>query len=59
MYRSLNIVRMIKSRGLRWAGQVARIEEGRSAFKMLMNLQERDLQEGLGGDEQAILEWIL
>ena len=26
---------MIKSRRLRWAGHVARIEEGRSAFKIL------------------------
>ena len=33
MYRSPNIVRVIKSRRLRWAGHVARMEEGRSAFK--------------------------
>ena len=26
---------MIKSRKLRWAGHVARMEEGRSAFKIL------------------------
>jgi len=30
-----NIVRVIKSRRLRWAVHVARIEEGRSAFKIL------------------------
>ena len=35
MYRSPNIVRMVKSRRLRWAGHVARMEEGRSAFKIL------------------------
>ena len=35
MYRSPNIVRMIKSRRLRCAGHVARLEEGRSAFKIL------------------------
>ena len=35
MYRSTNIVRVIKSRRLRWAGHVARMEEGRSAFKIL------------------------
>ena len=35
LYRSPNIVRVIKSRRLRWAGHVARMEEGRSAFKML------------------------
>ena len=34
-YRSPNIVGVIKSRRLRWAGHVARMEEGRSAFKML------------------------
>ena len=30
-----NIVRVIKSRGLRWAGHVARMEESRSVFKIL------------------------
>jgi len=35
LYRSFNIVRVIKSRRLRWAGHVARMEESRSAFKIL------------------------
>ena len=35
LYRSSNIVRVIKSRRLRWAGHVARMEEGRSSFKVL------------------------
>ena len=35
MYRSSIIVRVIKSRLLIWAGHVARMEEGRSAFKIL------------------------
>ena len=35
LYRSPNIARVIKSRRLRWAGHVARMEEGRSAFKFL------------------------
>ena len=35
LYRLPNIVRLIKSRRLRWAGNVARMEEGRSAFKIL------------------------
>ena len=35
MYRSPNIVRVIKSRRLRWAGHVARMEESRSAFKIV------------------------
>jgi hypothetical protein len=32
LYRLPNIARVIKSRRLRWAGHVARMEEGRSAF---------------------------
>ena len=35
MYRSSNIVRVINSKRLRLAGHVARMEEGRSAFKIL------------------------
>ena len=35
MYRSPNIVRVIKSRRFRWAGHVARMEESRNAFKIL------------------------
>ena len=35
LYRSPNIVRVIKSRRLRWAGHVARMEEDRNAFKIL------------------------
>ena len=35
MYRSLNIIRAIKSRRLRWAGHVVRMEEGSSDFKIL------------------------
>ena len=35
MYRSPNIVRVIESTRLRWTRHVARMEEGRSAFKIL------------------------
>ena len=35
LYRSSNIVRVNKSTRLRWADHVARMEEGRSAFKVL------------------------
>ena len=34
-YCSPNIVRVIKSRRLRWAGHVARMEEGRTGFRIL------------------------
>ena len=35
LYRSPNIVRVIKSRRLGWTGDVARMEEGWSAFEIL------------------------
>ena len=35
MYRSPNIVRVIKSRRLRWEEHIVRMEEGRSTFKVL------------------------
>jgi hypothetical protein len=35
LYRSPNIVRVIKSRRVRWAGHVARMEDGSSSFKFL------------------------
>ena len=34
MYRSPNIVRVIKSRRLRWADHVVRVEEGRTDCKI-------------------------
>jgi hypothetical protein len=36
MYSSLNIVRVIKSRGMRWAGHVARMGEGRGVYRVLV-----------------------
>jgi hypothetical protein len=35
LYRSPNIVRVIKSGRLRWAGYVTRMEEAMSALKIL------------------------
>ena len=35
LYSSLNIVRVIKSKRLRWAGHDGQMEEERSAFKIL------------------------
>ena len=34
LYCSPNIVRVIKSRRMRWAGRVARMEEGRGVHKV-------------------------
>ena len=36
LYCSPNIVRVIKSRRMRWAGHVARMEEGRGVHKVLV-----------------------
>ena len=36
MYRSPNIIRVIKSRRLKWAGHVSRMVEDRSVFKILI-----------------------
>ena len=60
LYRSPNIVRVIKSRRLRWAGHVARMEEGRRAFKILKGKHTRKRPLGrLGIDGKTILEWTL
>ena len=39
-YSSPNIVRVIKSRRMRWAGHVARMEEGRGVHKVLVGKPE-------------------
>ena len=60
MHHSANILRVIKPSRLRWAGLVARIEEDRSAFKVLTgNPQERDFWAGVGVDGRTLLEWTL
>ena len=60
MFCSPNIVRVIKSRTLRWAGRVVRIEDGRTDFKILTGTHSgkrplRSLRRGWG----EIFEWIL
>ena len=40
LYSSLNIVRVIKSRRMRWAGHVARMEEGRGVHKVVFGKPE-------------------
>jgi len=36
LYCSPNIVRVIKSRRMKWAGHVARMEEGRGVYRVLV-----------------------
>jgi hypothetical protein len=40
LYSSPNIVRLIKSRRLRWAGHVARMGEGRGVYRFLVGKPE-------------------
>ena len=42
MYRSPNIFRAIKSRRLGWTGCVARMGEGRSAFKIVTSKNRKE-----------------
>jgi hypothetical protein len=41
LYSSPSIIRMIKSRRMRWAGHVARMMEKRNAYKILVGKPER------------------
>jgi hypothetical protein len=40
LYSSPSIIRMIKSRGMRWAGHVARIGGKRNAYRILVGKSE-------------------
>ena len=49
LYFSRNIIRVIKSRRMRWAGHVARLGESTIAYRVLVeNLRVRDHFEDLG-----------
>ena len=51
LYFSPNVVRVIKSRKMGWAGHVARMEERRGVYWVLVgNLRERDHLEDPGVD---------
>jgi len=59
LYSSPNIVRVIKSRRIRWAGHVARIGEERGVYRVLVGKPEgRNHWGDLGVDGWIILRWI-
>jgi hypothetical protein len=58
LYASPDIIRVIKSRRMRWARNVACMGEMYTKF-LSENLKGRDRSEDLGVDEKIILEWIL
>jgi hypothetical protein len=57
LYCSPNIVRVITSRTVRWAGHAARMGELFTGF-WWENLRERDHQGDPGVDGRIILRWI-
>jgi len=59
LYCSPNVVRVIKSRRMRWAGHVARMGEMRSVYRVLFGKPEgkRPLERP-GVDGRIILRWI-
>ena len=60
MYIVYKQARVIKSRRLRWVGHVARMEEGRSAFKILTGKPTGKRPLGRPRRRwEAILEWSL
>ena len=59
LYSSPNIVRVIKSKRMRWAGHVVRMGEGRDVYRFRWgNLKERDHVKDPGVDGRIILRWI-
>ena len=59
LYISPNIIRMIKSRRMRWAGHVACMGARRGVHRVLVgNLRERDHLGDPGVDGRIILRWI-
>jgi hypothetical protein len=59
LYSSLNIIRVIKSRTMRWVGHVARMGQTRVAYRVLMRKPEgRKHLEDPGVDWRMILKWI-
>jgi len=59
VYSSPNIVRVIKSRRMRWAGHIARMGEERGVYRVLVGKPEGKNQWGdLGVDGWIISGWI-
>jgi hypothetical protein len=60
LYSSPNTVRVIKSRRMRWAGHVARMEEGRGVYRVWFGGPKgRDHGEDLGVGGRIPLRWTL
>jgi hypothetical protein len=59
VYASLNTIREMNSRRMRWAGRVAHMGEIKKAYKTLAgHLKGGDHPEDIHEDGNIILEWI-
>jgi len=59
LYSSPNIIRVIKSRRMRWAGHIARMGERRGAYRLLVGKPERTRPLGrLRHRREIILKWF-
>jgi len=59
LYCSPNVIRVRKTRRMRWAGHVTCMDERRGVYRVLVgNLKERDHLEDSGVDGRIILRWI-
>jgi hypothetical protein len=59
LYSSPNIIRVIKSRRIRWVSHVAHTRETGNAYKILVGKPEaKNHMEDLGIDGKIILKWI-
>jgi hypothetical protein len=60
LYASPNIVRVVKSRSVRWVGHVVCMEEMKNIYRILVGKPEgKDRSEDLDVDGRIILEWFL
>jgi hypothetical protein len=59
LYSSPNIIRVIKSRRMRWTGHVANMGDRSGTYRVWSgDLRERDHLEDLGVVERTILKWF-
>jgi hypothetical protein len=59
LYASPNVIRVMKSRWVIWAGHVADMGEVRNAYKVWSeNLKGKEHSQDLGVDGRIILDWI-